>query len=463
MRSIWWLAVLIATAPMAAHAETFDTSFSGDGRAVLTSSTTNYRAVAALPMPNGEVVQVLATGTFVSCPDPACAAALRYSATGNVINSIVPPFGLSSVEAAAVDASGRIVIVGTIAGGANGVDIAVARLNPDLSLDGTFSGDAVATFDLGGGNNYAKAVAIDRFDNIVVVGSTFLSPTDSDFLVMRVRSNGSVDTTFNTTGFARLSFDLGSLPLDQANAVAIGNDGRIVIGGVALDSSISRLRVAMARLLPNGGYDTTFCNGGCSTNAGYNALRDGRTIYYFGSNSGHADELSGIEALGNGGFVIAGATFANDGSNRRGAIARFAPGGTYESESLQAGLAGNATFRSVRSADAAGTRLLISGTSGPGDNFFLLQAFTSSLTPLANYGGSSCVPDNSSFCFSISSALGDVGPDSAAVLHLDSSGRPLFSGDGIANAGETTTTLITARLTNSSGPKPDRIFRSGFN
>ncbi|MEO8012266.1 MAG: hypothetical protein ABI650_11520 [Dokdonella sp.] len=463
MQKFWLLASLIAVTPMLANAETFDTSFSGDGKAFLTDPTTNYRAVAALPMPNGEVVQVLQTSTFVACPDVVCVAVLRYSAAGAVINSNVPAFGLSSVDAAAIDGSGRVVVVGTIAGGANGRDIAVMRLNADLTLDGTFSGDALATYDFGGTNNFAKAVAIDRRDNIVVVGSTFLSATDSDFLVLRVKSTGTLDTTFNSTGSARLSFDLGSPPLDQANAIAIGNDGRILIGGVALDGTINRLRVAMARLLPNGGYDTTFCADGCSTNAGYNALRDGRTIYYFGANSGHADELFGMDVLGDGGFVIAGATYANDGSDRRGAIARFQSNGVYLGESLQDGLGGNATFRSVRSADAAGSRFMVSATSGPGDVFYSLHAFNAGPGPMLNYGTGNCLPDNSGICFSSSNQLGDIGPNSAGVLSLDSNGRPLFSGDGIANVGDTTRTLITARFTNTTGPKPDRIFRSGFN
>ena len=458
MRSFWLLVSLIAGAPMLANAETFDTSFNGTGKVLFRIENTDLRAVAALPMPNGEIVQVMA-----SVSNPVFLVARRYSATGAVVNIVVPTIEWSGIYAAAVDGSGRVVVVGTIDGGARGTDMAVMRLKPDLTIDGTFSGDGLATFDYIGTNDYAKAVAIDQRDNIVIVGSTFQSAADSDFLIVRMRSDGTMDSTFNSGGFRRIPFDFGSPFQDQATAVAIGNDGKIVIGGNALDNNFGRVRVAMARLLPNGAYDTTFCNGGCSTNAGYNTIQNGRTVYYFGLNTDHADELFDIEALGTRGFVIAGTTYADDGSPRRGAIARFAPSGTYDSESLQTGLGGNAMFSGVRSADAAGTRLLVSGTSGPGEIFFLLQAFTSSLAPLANYGSGNCVPDNSTFCFSSSASFGDVGPDFAGVLNLDSSGRPLFSGGGIANATDTTRTVLTARFTNTSGPKPDRIFRSGFN
>ena len=458
MRSFWLLVSLIAGAPMPANAETFDSSFNGSGKILFRIENTDLRAVAALPMQNGEIVQVIA-----SVSNPVFLVARRYSAAGNVVNIVVPTIEWSGVEAAAVDGSGRVVVVGTIDGGASGTNMAVMRLNPDLTIDGTFSGDGLATVDYIGTNDYAKAVAIDQRDNIVIVGSTLQSAVDTDFLIVRMRSDGALDTTFNSSGAVKIPFDLGTSPfLDQANAVAIGNDGKIVIGGVALDGSISRLRVAMARLLPNGAYDTTFCNGGCSTNAGYNTIQNGRTVYYFGSNTGHADELLGIEALGTGGFAIAGATFANDGSNRRGAIARFAPSGTYDNESLQTGLGGNAMFRSVRSADATGTRLLVSGTSGT-ETFFPAAGIYLVTCAAGQLRHRQLRPRQQHVLFQQHAAFGDIGPDSAGVLNLDSSGRPLFSGDGIANATDATKTLLTARFTNTSGPKPDRIFRSGFN
>ena len=291
MRSFWLLVSLIAGAPMLANAETFDTSFNGTGKVLFRIENTDLRAVAALPMPNGEIVQVMA-----SVSNPVFLVARRYSATGAVVNIVVPTIEWSGIYAAAVDGSGRVVVVGTIDGGARGTDMAVMRLKPDLTIDGTFSGDGLATFDYIGTNDYAKAVAIDQRDNIVIVGSTFQSAADSDFLIVRMRSDGTMDSTFNSGGFRRIPFDLGSPFQDQATAVAIGNDGKIVIGGNALDNNFGRVRVAMARLLPNGAYDTTFCNGGCSTNAGYNTIQNGRTVYYFGLNTDHADERSALVA-----------------------------------------------------------------------------------------------------------------------------------------------------------------------
>lgn len=465
MRIIWLLAGLIAGTPMLGNAETFDSTFDSDGKALLNLSNININGnvVAALPMPNGDVVHVFAPSTAGTCQDTACLGLLRYSAAGAFLGGSVLQFGLSSVDAAALDGSGRVVVVGTIDGGATGTDIAVIRLGQNLQGDPTFSPGGIATYDFNNNINYAKAVAIDARDNIVVVGSTFFAPSDSDFLVMRVRSNGSLDTTFSGDGKTTVDFDLGSPPLDKANAVAIGNDGKILIGGFALDATISRARVAMARLTPDGGFDTTFCTVGCSANPGYTTIKNGRTIYYFGSNTIHTDELFGMDTFANGGFVIAGATYSDNGSSRRGAIARFDSDGEYAGESLQDGFGGNASFRSVRSADAAGSRFIVSGTSGPDDVFYSLQGFNAQPVPLLNYGNGNCSPDNSAFCVTSSNQLGDIGPNTAGVLNLDSSGRPLFSGSGIANASDTTSTLITARFTNTTGPKPDRIFRSGFN
>src|SRR5689334_18039849 len=77
----------------------------------------------------------------------------------------------------AIDHHGRIVVAGTRFFGSS-PDFAVARYNPDGTLDTTFNaagtpGVKVVTF---GGSDVVTGVAVDANDNIVVVGYTNEAP-----------------------------------------------------------------------------------------------------------------------------------------------------------------------------------------------------------------------------------------------------------------------------------------------
>jgi uncharacterized delta-60 repeat protein len=460
-------ALLMALAPLSAAtaAEVLDPSnrltFGGIG---------SYKAVAMLPMPDGSIT-VVYQFPFLSgvCARTQCVALFRLDANFQSLpgSDIVEPTKIVAVKAAAVDHHGRIVVVGDVQGaGDSGIDFGVARFRPDGNIDPTFNAGATASVDfhLGQSNNdYAQALAIDRDDNIVVVGSVQRgSAGDTDFGITRLRADdGSLDTDFGSGGKKAVLFDLGpSLRADQANSVAIGNDGGIVVGGLALDSAISRTRAVIAKLKSDGTYDADFCNASCNYNAGYTSINNGRRVYYFGSNTTHSDNVNGIDVAGNGDIVIVGETYADDGSTRQGAVARFDPSGTQHTEGVDPGLNGNGSFRSVRFADGDGTRIIVAGESGPGPNFFLVQAFLGNLAVDPSYGN--CQTGNSGFCFIGGSGLGDDGPDSSASLTLDARGRPLFAGTFFNNNDASRGHVLLQRISNDEGPLPDRIFRDGF-
>jgi uncharacterized delta-60 repeat protein len=461
MLSFRWNVLLALLLSTAATAETVDTTFANGGRVVFNNSTIAYRAVATLPLPNGDFVQVFEIpNTPGVCADVACVGLIKRTPGGTLIDSRSKAAGLSSVTAATLDNSARIVVVGATVPGANGRDFGIVRFRADLADDVLFAGDGGTAFAYNARDEFPTAVAVDARDNIVVVGSFSISATDTDFGIVRVRGNGTLDSGFNGVGYRSVAFDLGSgLLLDQANAVAIGNDGRIVVVGTAIDGSISRTRVGIARLNNDGSADTTFCNPDCSTNT-YPGINSGFTTYYFGSATAHSDEGLAVDVLGDQRIVLAGTTYTIDGSSRQGAIARLNANGSFSAERRDDGLGGNAAFRSVRSADANGTRLIVGGDSGPAQNYFLVQAFNTNLSPVLDYGN--CQTSNSGFCFVVGTGLGDNGPDTARDLVLDAYGRPLFSGDGVPSAGQNRY-VISTRFTNSSGPLPDRIFRNGFN
>jgi len=107
-------------------------------------------------------------------------------------------------NAVAVQSDGKIVLAGwaTVDGGGN-TDFAVIRLLPDGSRDESFGPNGVRTigFDLGGGNSdQAFAVAIQTDGKIVVVGHATRGATDRDFAFVRLNPDGTRDATFDPQG-----------------------------------------------------------------------------------------------------------------------------------------------------------------------------------------------------------------------------------------------------------------------
>ncbi len=448
-----------------ASAEAPDTTFNGNGRYLYGQfGDYDFRAVATLPLSRGKSASVFQfPQTTGYCAEAQCIAIKLFAADGTL--QAVGTFAndIGRVTAAAVDASGYIVVTAQTNPGPNGRDMLVARFNGEtLTRDLRFgNGTGWVRVSFNARDEFPAAVAIDRLDRIVIAGSTSFSATDSDFLITRLLGTGALDTSFNGNGHRAVAFDLsGSLFLDQANAVTITRDGRILAVGSALDNAASRLRIGVVRLNDNGSLDTTLCPSGCAFNAGYSAIREGRTVYVFGSGTTHADEALSVDAIGSGGYLIAGATYADDGSNRRGAVARFNNAGVFAGERVAESLGNNGQFRSVKAVDATATRVLVAGNSGPNDNFLLVQAFDASLAPVVNYGN--CHPQNNGFCPIFASELADWGPDAGVSIAVDAGGRPLLYAQGIASEGGLPA-LMTARYTNTSGPKPDTLFRAGFN
>ena len=463
MRRVSHLLFVLLTLTATAHAaEQPDASFR-----ITSGGLVSFTAIALLPLPGDRLVEVHEWPTQSGvCGDTACIGLTIWSANATQISTRVKAAALQSVKAATVDSRGRIIVIGNYQGaGADGVDFGIVRFNTDGSDDTTLAGDGgtIVNFGLGQSNNdFPLAVAVDRYDNIIVAGSVQrASAGDTDFGVVRLRAaDGSLDTNFSGDGKAVVFFDLGpNLRLDQPNAVAVRNDGRIVLGGIALDSAISRLRPVLAQLNVDGTPDTGFCNTSCGLNAGYDSINNGRRVYYFGTLSAHSDEIRGIDVASNNDIAVVGHTFAGDGSNRRAAIARFNGSGSSISESIEPGLGGNGSFRDVRFSDGSGTRMIAAGESGPGPNYFIVQAFGEIAQFDATYGN--CLTDNSGLCFIGGSGVGDDGPNLAGQLHLDTRGRPLFMGTYFTG-GVTRSRLLSQRITNASGPRPDRIFRNGY-
>ena len=136
--------------------------------------------------------------------------------------------GLSQAAATVRQPDGKIVVIGVgVSGGGDGGDFALARYNPNGSLDPSFSGDGRQTTDFAGLDS-ASAVALQADGKIVAVGEAGVAVGARDFALARYNPSGSLDPSFSGDG--RQTTDFGGVD-DGASGVAIQADGKIVVVG----------------------------------------------------------------------------------------------------------------------------------------------------------------------------------------------------------------------------------------
>jgi uncharacterized delta-60 repeat protein len=207
-------------------------------------------------------------------------------------------------------------------------NVALARYNPDGSLDPAFGNGGIVTNDFGQGlESYALALIIQPDGRIVIAGESAY-----EFLVARYQSNGLPDTTFGNDGFALGHF---SSNWDGAQDAVLQSDGKILLVGWAeVNSPFDSF--ALARYNSNGSFDQSFGNGGkvlISDQGALNAVAlqgDGKVIALGSSNyttspllllrfnsNGSVDATFGnggtVTLSFNGGFAAGHVVFQADG------------------------------------------------------------------------------------------------------------------------------------------------------
>ena len=166
--------------------------------------------------------------------------------------------GMDYGEAVAVQSDGKIVAVGRSykTGGAR--DFAMARYNPDGSLDTGFGTGGKVTTDFSSGEDRPYAIAIQPDDQKIVVVGYANTGSSNAFAIARYTTAGVLDTTFDTDG--KVTTDFGtSNTNDRARAVTIQSDGKIVVGGGAEGD------FTVARYTSAGALDTSFDTDGWVT------------------------------------------------------------------------------------------------------------------------------------------------------------------------------------------------------
>ena len=287
---------------------TLDTSFSLDGKVTTDFGGDDYGTSVAIQS-DGKIV-VTGYGSSGGNDDFAIA---RYNTDGSLDTSfdtdgkLLIDFGrYENGKALAIQTDGKIVLAGTsVALGGLAANMHLLRLNTNGSLDTTFDSDGKVTTDIGP-NDDVLSIALQNDGKIIIGGGSDASG-NLETTLLRYNSNGSLDTTFNSDGIATIDFAISN---DAAYSVAIQSDGKIIAAGYA--DLGGQVVFALLRLNSNGSLDTTFDT-------------DGKITTAFGS---FYDGAYSVVIQSDGKIIASGNS--NNGSQALFATARYNTNGTLD-------------------------------------------------------------------------------------------------------------------------------------
>ena len=276
-----------------------DTTFSGDGRAIVggcPSFGAGGGALDAMLEPDGHLVLV------GECPGGYDLMVARLTVDGAIIWTQFTPFPDGVWGAAGVlQPDGRIIAVGRSE--ALPFALQAARYNTDGSLDSSFGNGGTLTLNLP--QSFAAADAVLQADGKLMIAGTF---SNGNFGLVRLLPDGALDPSFDGDGVVISAFP------GVCRSVVILGDGRIVVGGR------QAANLALARYLPNGSLDVTFGTGGLAT-----------------ADSGTDETVAQLVVLPNGKLLAAGSTLNGQGNGIDFLLARFQPDGSLDTSFGSAG------------------------------------------------------------------------------------------------------------------------------
>jgi uncharacterized delta-60 repeat protein len=167
-------------------------------------------------------------------------ALLRCNSDGTIDNSfgnngiVITHIGLkyNVAYSMAIQQNGKIILAGE-ANDSIFSDFAIARYNPDGSLDNSFGNSGVVRIALSETYDYAKSVALQSDGKIVVAGSAQNGLSNENCALVRFDTVGSFDATFGTNGIM-----ITDISNEMGNSVAIQPDDKIVLAGSYTNTTI---------------------------------------------------------------------------------------------------------------------------------------------------------------------------------------------------------------------------------
>lgn len=234
-----------------------DSTFTGNGRETydITASQQDY-STGIVVQPDGKIV----LGGYTGSSTDICF--IRLNADGTVDNTFnttgltkIDILGLTKNDVTfkmAAQPDGKILISGNTINSANYAQPFVVRINADGSIDNTFgNGNGIAVFDFSAGSGAGSFNSMQVLANgkLLCIGQS-INGAQKDILIARLLANGTLDSTFNYTGY--LLYDASGLMIDdECFGVGLQSDGKIVTSGTVTLTPGTSSKCFISRVIPD--------------------------------------------------------------------------------------------------------------------------------------------------------------------------------------------------------------------
>jgi uncharacterized delta-60 repeat protein len=273
-----------------------DTSFNSTGK--IDFNFTDYETPSGIFVDSAN--RILIGGAYTTLDDPFFlrlnnngSSDTTYGASGF---SSYPLSGENTTRSMAVDPVNNSSYLVGDSGSGYGTDAFVVKFTSSGNIDNTFGTSGYYQFnDIYYTKFYGSAVDNNR--KLVVVGSTKPGGAgdDTSAIILRFNLNGTMDTTFNGTGYLVLDNQLGVNQNEVASGLSIDSNNNIYLIGSAAESAVYDLMVwkisgANGQLV--GGYGTS--------GAGYTRIGTTNGLTGAGGSNAKFDSMGNLVVVGSG-------------------------------------------------------------------------------------------------------------------------------------------------------------------
>lgn len=300
-----------------------DPAFSGGGESYYHTGAEIYAQDVAIQPGTGRIILAGGTGSgfHVAGFDSNGVSDSGFGISGgySTIDVSQTEFGSThsnDAMAMAIDPStDKIYVAGYANSSMTLNDFALIRFNAGGTVDSGFAGNGIATTNFYSmANEEAQALALQSDGKIVVAGTAY-NGARNVFAVARFNDDGTLDTTFGPSLDGKAVADFSGCSA-FAQAVAIYPDGSIMLAGHACN------QIALVKLTSAGILDASFNGGGM------------RLIPYL--QAGNMDRAFSMVLQKNGKILLAGSS--GNGSNNDAYVARFLTDGTPDTTFAASGV-----------------------------------------------------------------------------------------------------------------------------
>jgi uncharacterized delta-60 repeat protein len=247
--------------------------------------------------------KIIVAGSFTTYSGSSTSGIVRLNTNGTIDNTFNTGTGFTLTTNAShckIQPDGKIVVVGAFSSYSGSTQNRITRINTDGTRD--------TGFNIGTGLSTTAESVILQSDGKIIVGGQYTSYSGSaQNRIVRINTDGTLDTTFNSgTGFALAVY-----------ALALQSDGKIICAHQSQAYSGSTTRY-ITRINTNGTFDNTF---------------NANAVFSLSSTSGTQNSL----AIDNSGSIYWGNSFTTfSGSFIPNAIIRLNTSGAVDQTFNQA-------------------------------------------------------------------------------------------------------------------------------